>query len=105
MAISTGSAEFFHGIRPPVPRAAGLGSEQILGDLQPFRSARRRWGCDGADRHCGSCCDVESTKHGNAIWFVVHVDDDVDVVDTNVGNLFGGIVGSIARPLAAANIS
>lgn len=53
----------------------------------------------------GSCCDVESTKHGNAIWFVVHVDDDVDMVDTNVGNLFGGIVGSIARPLVAANIS
>jgi hypothetical protein len=53
----------------------------------------------------GACCDVETTKHGDAIWFVVHVDDDVDVVDTNVGNLFGGIVGSISRPLVAANIS
>ena len=53
----------------------------------------------------GSCCDVETIKHGDAIWFMVQVDDDVDVVDTNVGNLFGGIVGSIARPLVAANIS
>ena len=53
----------------------------------------------------GSCCDVETTRHGDAIWFVVQVDDDVDVVDTNIGNLFGGIVGSIARPLVAANIS
>ena len=53
----------------------------------------------------GSCCDVETTKHGDAIWFVVQVDDDVDVVDTNVGNLYGGIVGSITRPLVAAYIS
>jgi hypothetical protein len=52
----------------------------------------------------GSCCDVESTTHNGAIWFVVHVDDDVDVIDTNVGNVFGGVVGSISRPSVASNI-
>ena len=70
-----------------------LPDENFTGDDLKFTSAS------------GSCCNVETTKHGDAIWFVVHVDDDVDMVDTNVGNLFGGIVGSIARPLAAANIS
>ncbi len=52
----------------------------------------------------GSCCDVEAIKHNDAIWYVVHVDDDVDVIDTNVGEVFGGIVGSISRPLIASNI-
>lgn len=70
-----------------------LPDENLTGDDLTFTSAN------------GSCCDVETTKHGDAIWFVVHVDDDVDVVDTNVGNLYGGIVGSISRPLVAANIS
>lgn len=50
----------------------------------------------------GSCCTVESTKVDNAYWFVVHVDDDVDLVDTNVGNVFGGIVGTMSRPLIAS---
>jgi hypothetical protein len=52
----------------------------------------------------GSCCDVEATEHDGAIWYVVHVDDDVDVLDTNVGNIFGGVVGSITRPLVASSI-
>ena len=70
-----------------------LPDEHLTGDDLKFTSAS------------GSCCDVEKTKHGDAIWFVVHVDDDVDMVDTDVGNLYGGIVGSIARPLVAAPIS
>jgi hypothetical protein len=52
----------------------------------------------------GSCCKVEWATHNDAIWFVVHVDDGVDVIDTNIGNVFGGVVGSISRPLVASNI-
>ena len=70
-----------------------LPDEHLTGDDLTFTSAS------------GSCCDVETTKHGDAIWFMVQVDDDVDIVDTNVGNLYGGVVGSISRPLVAANIS
>lgn len=51
----------------------------------------------------GSCCTVEATKHNGAYWYVVHVDDDVDVIETNLGLVFGGIVGSITRPLVASS--
>jgi hypothetical protein len=52
----------------------------------------------------GSCCKVDSATHDGAVWFVVHVDDGVNVIDTNIGNVFGGVVGSISRPLVASNI-
>ena len=52
----------------------------------------------------GSCCSVEATKHNNAYWYVVHVRDGVDVIDTNVGDVFGGIVGLVSRPLVASTV-
>jgi hypothetical protein len=52
----------------------------------------------------GSCCTVDVIRRDNAYWYVVHVDDGVDVVDTNLGNVFGGLVGSIARPLVASTV-
>jgi hypothetical protein len=52
----------------------------------------------------GSCCRVDVTRRNNAYWYVVHVSDGVDVIDTNVGNVFGGIVGPISRPLVASPV-
>jgi hypothetical protein len=78
-----------------------FGYRQILPDEEPNLTGEELKFTSAS----GSCCDVETVKHGDAIWFMVQVDDGVDVVDTNVGNLYGGIVGSISRPLVAANIS
>jgi hypothetical protein len=52
----------------------------------------------------GSCCDVHVTKHNGAFWFVTYVDDGIDVVTTNLGNVFGGLVGNVTRPLVASRI-
>ena len=52
----------------------------------------------------GSCCTDDATKHNNAFWYVVHVRDGVDVIDTNVGYVFGGIVGSVSRPLVPSTV-
>jgi hypothetical protein len=32
------------------------------------------------------------------------VDDGIDVVTTNLGNVFGGLVGNVTRPLVASRI-
>ena len=52
----------------------------------------------------GSCCDVQVTKHNGGFWYVTYVGDAVDVVTTNLGNVFGGIVGDVTRPLVASRI-
>ncbi len=50
----------------------------------------------------GSPCTVEIGEHGGAYWYLVAVPDGVNTVTTNVGEIFGGIVGDISRPLGAS---
>lgn len=50
----------------------------------------------------GSPCTVEIEEHDGAYWYLVAVPDGVNIVTTNVGEIFGGIVGDISRPLGAS---
>jgi hypothetical protein len=74
-----------------------FGYREILPEEASLTAADLRFTASG-----GTCCHVDVIKVHHAFWYVVRVDDDVDVINTNVGNVFGGIVGSIARPIVAS---
>lgn len=46
--------------------------------------------------------DVQIREVDGGYWYVVEVPDDVNVVTTNVGDIFGGPVGDITRPQVAS---
>lgn len=50
----------------------------------------------------GSPCTIQIEEHDGAYWYLVAVPDGVNVVTTNVGEIFGGVVGDISRPLGAS---
>ena len=50
----------------------------------------------------GVPCIVHVTESDGGYWYVVEVPDGVNVVTTNVGNIFGGPVGDISRPQVAS---
>ena len=50
----------------------------------------------------GVPCVVHVTEADGGYWYVVEVPDGLDVVTTNVGDIFGGPVGDITRPQVAS---
>lgn len=50
----------------------------------------------------GDSLDVQVQEVDGGYWYVVEVPDGVNVVTTNVGEIFGGPVGDITRPQVAS---
>lgn len=53
----------------------------------------------------GTCCDVQWSESNGATWYLVRVPDSVQTVQTNLGDVMGGPIGWISRPLGAEQIS